>query len=149
MRPVIVYSSLIGGRILTTPEVRLLALASLAPWQQPDNTYAIHPHVLGFFGEQGGDSPQQSQPVTDNTSIYIQKFVNFGKTNRFFAKTHRWVIRHFRQQRELEQGVVGKCRSRPKMIQTARFNAPANDWSGSRETNPEKRNIVHYKTNIG
>lgn len=75
----IVYSSLTWGRISTTTEVRLFALASLAPWQQPDNTYAIHPHVLGFFGEQGGDSPQQSQPTTDNTSIYIQKIVNFGK----------------------------------------------------------------------
>lgn len=117
-----VYSSLTGGRILTTTEVRL-ALASLAPWQQPDNTYAIHLHVLGFFGEQGGDSPQQSQPETDNMSIYIPKSVYFGKTKRYLSKSHRWVVRHFRQQRELQQGVVGKCRSRPKMICTARWES--------------------------
>lgn len=53
--------------LLTTAEVRWLALASLALEKQPDNTYAIRPRVLGFYEEQGGDSPQRSRPVENNT----------------------------------------------------------------------------------
>lgn len=80
--PVNVYSALTGGRFLTTG-VRWLALASLAPRQQPGSTYAIHLRVLGFSGVQGGDSPPQSQPVKYNTLIYIQKLVTVAKTNGY------------------------------------------------------------------
>lgn len=81
--PVNVDSALTGGRFLTTTGVRWLALAILAPRQQPGSTYAIHLRVLGFSGVQGGDNPPQSQPVKENTLIHIQKLVTVAKTNGY------------------------------------------------------------------